>query len=917
MPQKVYHHLFNIGVVDEDKLHRVDLDRMRMAAADQTNLIADSVGRMFMRPGTEYLHANKTGSSKARLLPFIAGEGDAFGCELTNGFLRIFDGQTDELVTRPTVTAALTNGDFGAAAGWTLAATSGQTSTVSGGSLILHARGLGAEASAAQTLTINEVGTVHALDIIVTHGQVTFRVGSTSGGDEYIGETTLTKGYHSLAFTPTGASAYVRLSSKLRRETRVSQCLVASAGIMALTAPWTTAQLPLIRYDQSIDVMFLACRGVHPQRIERRGDASWSIVDYRADDGPFLAAKTAKITLNPSVIDGNGTLTSSAPFFTTGHVGALFLLEHKGQRINSYIAAEDQFTPTIKVTGVNETNYNDRDWTFTLAGTWTATVKVQRSFDGEFTGFQEFRREQGSSTINITANATYIDDDNEDNVTAWYRLAVEDGDYTSGEVAITAQYNGGSGFGICRVTGYNSTTSVDIEVLTPFKGTYATDVWREGAWSGVQGYPSACAFAEGRLFFVGDDSIWGSISDAYTSFDETFTGDAGPLLRAIALGGRNEARFLVPLSTLIVGTDSRVASIGANSIGDILTPDNLKVSHLSSIGGDEISPVLVGDDRALFVEKSGAAIYELTYSPEAGKYIATPFSRLTTTLFDGGVTEMAVSVMPDQRVWVCTESGDAVCIVFEPTQKVVAFIPISTSDASDIIESVCVLPGTTQDRVYFSIKRVVNGSTVRYTEKLALDSEAAPGTLCKTFDSHVVYGSGVAAITGLTHLEGETVCAWVDGAPILDDDGELEEFTVASGGITLPAARTTGAVVGKPYSWTYESARLEYGSPNSTPMLTNKAISGISLLLSDTVRSGINIGTRKGEGSLSATTKLSKRRLGTSIVTGAAADIISGVAVNEALSSVPGGTTLDTRLRLTGNTPASFLAMVLAIESGG
>jgi hypothetical protein len=917
VPQKVYHHIFNVGVVDEDKLHRVDLDRMRMASADQTNLLCESVGRMFARPGTAYLHANKTASSRARLLPFISGEGDAFVVELTDGFMRVTDAQTDELVTRPAVTAALTNGDFAASAGWTLAATSGQSSTVSGGVLRLSARGLGAEASAKQTLTINEVGTVHALDIVVSRGPVTFRLGSSANGDEYIDETQLETGYHSLAFTPTGASAYVQFLSKLVRQVRVDSCVVASAGVMALVAPWNTSQLPRVQRDQSIDVMFLACRGVRPQRIERRGDASWSIVDYKADDGPFLAAKTAQIKLTPSVIDGNGTLTASSSFFSANHIGALFRLEHKGQRIDSYIAGEAQATPTIKVTGVNETNYNDRDFTFTLAGTWAGTVKVQRSFDSELTGFQEFRREQGSSTIDITANATYIDDDNEDNVTAWYRLAVEDGDYTSGEIHITAQYNGGGGEGICRVVGYNSPTEVDIEVLTPFKGTYATEEWSEGAWSGAQGYPSACAFAEGRLFFVGDDSIWGSISDAYTSFDETFAGDAGPLLRSIALGGRNEARFLLPLSTLAVGTDSRMASIGANSIGDILTPDNLKVAHLASIGGAERSPLLVGDDRALFVEKSTAAIYELTYSPEAGKYVATPFSRLTTDLFSGGVLEMAMSVMPDQRIWVCVEDEDAVCIVFEPTQKVVAFVPISTSDDDDIIESVCVVPGSVQDRVYFSIKRVVDGSTVRYTEKLARDSEAAPGTLCKTFDSHVVYGAGVAALTGLDHLEGETVCAWVDGAPILDDDGELEEFTVSSGGITLPAARVSGAVVGKPVSWSYESARLEYGAPNSTPVMTNKAVSGVSLLLSNSVRSGINIGTRNGEGTLSRTTKLPKRRLGKEITPGVGTDIISGVAINEPVSGVPGDTSLDTRLRLTGNMPVSFLAMVLALEAGG
>lgn len=905
---KAYHHTLNTGVVDSDKLHRVDLERLRLATADQTNLLCNVVGKGFVRPGFGYLSANKS-SGKARLIPFVAGQTAAFVLEMTDLFMRVRKGSTDALVTRAAVTAAVSSGDFSASTGWSLASSSGQTSAISGGELQLSARAHGAEAFATQTLTINEIGTEHALNIVVTRGPVTFRLGSTSGGGEYIGETTLRTGTHSLAFTPTGGSAYIRFSSTASPVKKVTSCTVEAAGVMSLPTIWPVADLGLIRFDQSLDVMFVAVRGYRQQRIERHGDTSWSVVDYTADDGPFLVGRTANVTLNSSVIEGNGTLTASAPFFTANHVGALFQLTHKGQRLDTYIAGANQFSDTIEVTGVNETNYNDRDWTYTLAGTWVGTVHVMRSLDSKDIGFQSFRREQASSTVDITANATYIDDENEDNAIAWYKVGIESGSYTSGEVHLTAQYGGGEGFGICRVVGFTSSTQVDIEVLTPFKGNYATADWREGSWSAAQDYPSSVALAEGRLVWAGDDHIWASESDVYEGFDETTVGDSAPLLRAIAVGGRNSVEWMLNLSSLLVGTDSRMMTVRANSLGDTLTPTNFNVVPLSKVGSDQISAIDLQDNRALFVERAGVSLFEVSYAPyPISSYMASQFSQLNTELFTDGITGLAVSTIPDQRIWVTTEGGDACCIVYNNAEKVVAFIPIATT-SGDVIESICVIPGDIQDRVYASIKRTVNGSTVRYTEKLALDSESKPATVTKCIDSFLSGTGAHSATINLPHLIGETVVAWVDGAPVAGT------FTVDnSGNITLPNAPTAGWCVGVPFDWTYESSRLEYGLPNQSPLLNVKALAGLSILFADYVRSGIHVGTRNAEGVLSATNGLN------SYVNGKApSNVVSGVVGNEGLYAVPGGASVDTRLRITGSSPncASILGIVLVVENYG
>ena len=910
MPVSILHHAMNVGVVDRNKLHRVDLARMRLAAEQQTNIMPLSVGPGMFRAGTRHLAASK-GNNKPWLLPFIAGEDAAYLLEFTDGYLRVLD--DDVVITRPAVTSTVTNGDFASGAGWTLAATSGQTSTVTGGELQLSARAHGGKASCKQLVTTSTPNVEHALRVVVTRGPVTFRVGSTDGGDEYVRETYLATWEHSLAFVPTG-SYYVQFTTTDQVIRKVTSCTVEAAGVMELPTPWVAASLPKLNPVQSLDVMFMACAGVRPMRIERRGEGgaegrSWSVCNYAPNDGPFNLSKSADLKLTPSVTEGNGTLTASAPFFKSTHVGALFKIYHEGQKVETFLAGANEYTPTFMVTGINETDYNERDFTTTIAGTWVGTLRHQRSFDGEDIEFHNFRRERTSAVVDITANATFTNDDNDDNAIAWYRVGFEDATYTSGEASVNISYDGGGGFGICRIIGFTSSTVVDIEVLTPFKGKHASNLWNEGAWSGVQGYPSGVALHEGRLWWVGSDQVWGSISDAFDSFDEDFIGDSAPLQRSIALGGRNEGRWMIPLSTLLIGTDARIA----NAPTLPMTQDNFGIRSLGKVGAASVPPVEVTDDRALFVQNAGTAMYECSFVAEKGKFLATQFSKLTTDLYASGITQLAVQNRPDQRIWTVMDDDDAVCTVFEPAQEVVASVPISTSSATDFIESIAVLPAFFQDQVYFAVKRVVNGSTVHYIEKMARDDEAVPDDICKVLDSHVTFGAGSATVN-LPHLIGRTVRVWMDGAPVNNADGSARDFVVSGGGtITLPSVPATGGCAGRPSRGRYKSARRADGDGGSTSMLKKKTLARVGLMLGDYCRSGIQVGRAFDDAN-------HPLRDLPSIVNGTTpTEVVSGPGPDEDLSSPVGSISFDERLCIEFNSPkpATVLALVMEVETYG
>lgn len=843
MPRlNTYLQAFNVGVQDKKHLPRVDLERMRLAAEQQTNLLPLTSGPAFMRPGLEYISTTDS-NDVCRLKEFVFGATDAALLEFTDQLMRVK--VDDVLVTRPAVTAAITNGDFSSGTGWTLTATSGATSTVSGGYLNLTALARGSKASAAQTVTVNEIGTEHALRIVVERGPVTLRVGSTSGGDEYINETVLRTGTHSLAFTPTGAQFYLLFQSELEQLKRVDSVTIEAAGVMTVPTQWLEADLFKMRFAQSADVVFVACEGYQPQRIERRSTRSWSVVRYQPNNGPFTLGTTREVKLTPSVAEGNGTLTASAPFFNSDHVGTLFSLFHEGFECSTQLAGSGEFTDVFKVTGVKTGNYNDRNWTYSITGTWSGTLRWQRSFNGEDEGFKRFPINNSSSTIDITANVgSTNNDDEDDNAIVWYKLGFEESSYTSGVATIAVDYDGGGGSGICRVTAYNSSTSVDIEILQPFHAAKATDNWRECEWSANQIWPSAVTFAEGRLWWSGDDRLWGSVSDGFEDFDDTTEGDSGPISRSIATGGVNDTQWLLALQRLLVGTEGAVSTVKSSSFDEPLTPTNLSIKDSSSTGASSVDPARV-DTRGVFVDRSGKALFELSFDGTSSDYNATQMSKLATDLFTSGIKTLSVQRRPDTRIWVVNNDGSCVCIVYEPLEEVLAFIPIETDGN---FESVAVLPADDQDRVYFVVNRTINGSTVRYIEKMALDTEVKPTTQCKVMDAFA-YGTNGPASTTIhvgTHLQGESVVVWADGAPLVTTvDGYTvpNTYTVnGSGNITVGSA-VTDWVAGLPYTARYKSAKLAYGAAGGTAMLQKKKVDEVGLIMTDFVRAGVRYGS--------------------------------------------------------------------------
>ena len=180
---------------------------------------------------------------------------------------------------------------------------------------------------------------------------------------------------------------------------------------LELATPWTAADLFdsagnfLLRSVQSGDILYITHTGgtYAPQKLTRSGALSWSIADFDPEGGPFEDIDPDEtITVYSSAATGTVTLTASSAIFNSDHVGALFLIEqNSSDDVPAWEAAKT-------VTSGIQRRVENRVYVSATAGT-TGTITpshtVGSAYDGD-PGVQWTFRHPGYGWAQITAVAS-------------------------------------------------------------------------------------------------------------------------------------------------------------------------------------------------------------------------------------------------------------------------------------------------------------------------------------------------------------------------------------------------------------------------------------------------------------------------------------------------------------------------------
>ena len=332
----------------------------------------------------------------------------------------------------------------------------------------------------------------------------------------------------------------------------------------------------------------------------------------------------------------------------------------------------------------------------------------------------------------------------------------------------------------------------------------------ENVWSVGRGWPRTCTFHEGRLYFGGSLSrpatIWGSNVNDFFNFDEGRARDDELIDATLDTDQVNSITGIFSNRSLQVFTSGAEFYIKVSPV----TPATVAVIPQTNLGSKRIRPVSI-DGVTLFVQRTGKVINQFVFINEFQSNQSGSVSSLAPHLIKNPV-EMVASRGTESSdanyVYILNADGSLTVFNTLASEGVQAF----TSWASGLIRSVSVV----SDKLYLLVERVVNSVTVFYVEVESLTALTDSAVVSLT--------GGSATLTGLGHLEGETVDVKADGA-------YQGQFVVSGGQVVITRVVDDNWEAGLPYAPLIRTMPLNIGMANGPNASSKKKILRASVQL--------------------------------------------------------------------------------------
>lgn len=279
-------------------------------------------------------------------------------------------------------------------------------------------------------------------------------------------------------------------------------------------------------------------------------------------------------------------------------------------------------------------------------------------------------------------------------------------------------------YGWIGIAGLSATPSFTDVSYTP--DAHDTPPVARTPFTGVGNYPSTAAYYQQRLLFANTDNnpeaVYASKSTLYKNYmvstpiqdDDAVT---------FSLVGRqiNEIRHLLDIGKLIVFTTSGEWSIEGGPSG-ILAPGDINPKQYTYNGSGFLPPLVVGGN-ALYVQARGSVVRDLAYDFQSDGYKGNELSIFSAHLFDNyTLVDWAYQQIPHSIVWCVRSDGTLLGLTYVREHQVFGWHRhdfTAVGVATGFVENVCVVPEGTEDVLYLTIKRTINGKTVRYLERMA------------------------------------------------------------------------------------------------------------------------------------------------------------------------------------------------------
>lgn len=384
--------------------------------------------------------------------------------------------------------------------------------------------------------------------------------------------------------------------------------ILSGANPYTLATPYTYGQLNDVDYCQSADTMYLAHASHYPRKLTRTDHNVWTLTRHELIDGPWNDENDTAITLDPDGVTGNVTVTASAAAFVATDV-------------HRYI----------------------------------------RFWDG-------------------------------------------------------------SNYKTLRITVFTSTTVVDADVVGDDLGAHAASTkWSLGKWNDLDGWPSTVTFDNDRLCWSGCPAYPQDIAMSKVGIyadhgvSDTMVDDDALYL---TLGAKksNAIKWLRSGKKLTIGTTAAEWWLASATGNGPITALSKQAIPMSYNGSDSVPPAEAGGSF-LHLQRHGKVLREVVYSFESDAFVGEKLTLLASHLTEEHrITAMAFQTVPNETLWCVREDGVLLSLCYYREHEIYGWARHSTTHG--VFESVAVIPGDGEDELWVIVKRVIDGATVRYVERL-------------------------------------------------------------------------------------------------------------------------------------------------------------------------------------------------------
>ena len=406
--------------------------------------------------------------------------------------------------------------------------------------------------------------------------------------------------------------------------------------------------------------------------------------------------------------------------------------------------------------------------------------------------------------------------------------------FTSNDVGRKIRMKHSTTRGVGEITAYGSGTSVTVSIDADrnYGGTGAVTDWRLGAFY-IGNYPTKVTFYEERVFYANTEShpstLWGSSTADFDTFsptetDGTVADDMGVTF-TLSTDQVNQITGMYGGKYLHIFTKNGTFNLSSGSATTGLTPTTVQVINETNDGAAD-KKVIPASKSTLYIGKNKKRMREFAYNIDYDSYTSPDMTVLSEHLGYGSMEEAYFSNYPNNVLWVRRGDGKLLGFTYYRNQDVTAWHQHTIAGTNAKVKSIAVIPGVNDayDTLYMIVERTINSATKQYVEFMEEEYREADGhTKDDAFflDSGLTYSGGsTTSITGLDHLEGETVT-------VLNNGAVESTKTVSSGAITLSNA-TTKCHVGLAYNSELDSVNVEpksqYGTTQGKRGRIDKAI---------------------------------------------------------------------------------------------